>query len=102
LDLLGDGLVNMPGNLDILCVIHSLSPEVLDFLGAERSVGLLDGVLLRNVCVNGAGDLLGDGDSAGGHAFAAVVVSIGDDGAVSASGNRTVWLGHQNTWKERL
>jgi hypothetical protein len=26
------------------------------------------------------------------------VVGIGDDGAVSASGNRTVWLGH---WRRK-
>ena len=120
LDLLGDGLINRPvgddgagdfdgldiihgvlnllsglaGDLDGLRVMDNFSPEGLDFLGTERSVGLLDSVLLRNVGVNGAGDLLGDGDSAGGNAFATVVVGIGDDGAVSASGNRTVWLGH--------
>jgi len=83
LNLLG----SLAGNLDGLGVGDDLSPEGLNFLGAERGVGLLDGVLLRNIGVHGAGHLLRNSDAARMNTLATVVVAatvvvgVGNNGA---------------------
>jgi len=89
-----DLLCSLARNLDGLGVGDNLSSEGLNFFGAERSVGLLDSVLLWDVGVHSASDLLGDSDAAGGNTLTTVVMGIGNDGAVAVAGNRAVRLGH--------
>jgi len=92
------GVVNLlgclAGNLDGLGVVNNLGLEGLDLLGAEGSVSLLHGVLLRLVSVHGRDNLLGDGNAAGVNpavGVATVVVVVSNDGAVAAGVvNRTV------------